>query len=579
MRADSWLSFHSVVLLFVAFVLVAVVVAARQLPETVPHNRIWEGYSILLVEREVSSEAVTRALKDEGVTGVISHSTVEVRYNDTDRMGSVPLSEMDQRFLDYDPRLDPYMRSLSSYFVTADAEREYAIYYLSDSQKRRLTRMVEDALAGIHAEWRFADRSPLEARFLPVLFGLTAALVLLYLRTPSIVLVLTAALLGIQLTRVGPGVLFAATILYLLWALLLHQLDIYLPHALNHRETVRPIAHWVPRAAFSVPVIATVLLYGYRIDGGPAALLHVAVVLVILAATAAGLVSAATLKHSRHEHRLFVPVTIVPGGPRRIRVLFGARSAALRFNRRDQGAVKAKLARLVRELRLRGSGFGLWVRDAAVDWPVGIARLAGVARLLLPVAIAVLVVVILRTAWLPSGTAVPVPTPIAVTEAETLSYDSLERLEERRPAGGLPDLAVYLTHRAHQDGFMYGREFRFPERDEELTRQRYVRTEDGIGSTTEVAIRFDEEWREAVWSAVPLGSPMQLLLTQDKAVGVVFESSPALYSARSTVLRHGALVLLVFVPFLFSSLFAFQSMPGHAHSAHRTVGQERDQDA
>jgi len=90
-----------------------------------------------------------------------------------------------------------------------------------------------------------------------------------------------------------------------------------------------------------------------------------------------------------------------------------------------------------------------------------------------------------------------------------------------------------------------------------------------------VALRFDDDWVRQVRSETPSGSPMRLLWEQGEAVGVVFESRPAIYSARSTVVRHGALVAVTLLAFLFSSVFAPQPGRSGAVSSEDSAAREK----
>ncbi len=534
MRSCSWLNLYSAAFMLAGLALPALTLIAFRLPAASPGGHVWSGYVTLAVESALPAEEVTAALQEAGVQEVISYSTAEIRYNDIDRLASVPLSRLDQRFLEYDPRVDPYMRSLRSFFFAVDGEREYALFYLNSAEGRgRIPQIVERALGERDVEWRIADATTADARFGAVLFAIAAGLVLLRLRSVWPPLLLGGGVIAMQLSRAGVGVLFPVSVSFFLWAYLVAELARYLPHRLNHRPTVPPPTYWTLRLAFAAPVVAAAMLYAYRIEDGNGAVLHLIVALGVFASLTTAELTRAVMKHRRRDHRLFVPVSLRPQA----------------LYRRHSG------------LKRRRSG---------------LQRLRSIA---LPAAIAATLAATWVPAWLPADDSLPVPAPVEIQGADNLSYDALAKLEQSRAPHGLPDLALYLSHRAYQETFMHGREFRFPERDEELTQPRFLREEGRIARTDEVRMRFDAEWREAVWSDIPSGSPMRLLLAEGRAVGVELASSPALYSARSTVLRHGLLLAAAFVLFLVALSFGGQSLGEARDNVLGFAGRKTSQEA
>ncbi len=551
MRAQSWTGFHNLVLLLFVPALAATAFLGARIPTSVSPGSIWDGYTVLLVNRTLPVAEVTRELEAAGVQNVISFSTAEVRYNDVDRLGVVPAQEIEDRFLEYDPRLDPFMQELDAFFFTADGEVEYAIYYIDDERSRaHLAQLIRDRVSEIAREtevsgesrpaWRFADTDSPDSRLFAIGFIVFAALLMSYLRTALLTLSLGAILAMLQLARAGPGVLFSLTVLYLLWAVVLRDLTRDLPQRLTGYGPRNLKTRWTVQGLFALVLLAASGLYAYRIDGTGVALLHLVVVTVGFALLTSALVTRMVLKHRQAEHRLFQPVEIIPSrvrGRRRHRSKRGPRFAA-----------GPPLPRLEGVATTRGLLLVLIAAGVAAAW---------------------------ATALLPAGGGVAVPTPLRIPGADDLSHSSIARLERYRFDDGLPDLAMYLTHRAYHEAFMYGREFVFPQPGEEVTRERYRREAGGITQETEVALRFNDEWVDRVRSETPAGSPMRMLWDQEEAVGVVFDSRPAIYSGRSIVIRHGALVAAALLPVLFSSVFAPHAGRSRAVSAEHAAEREK----
>ncbi len=551
MRAQSWSGFHNLVLLLFVPAVAAVAFAGAQIPSSVSQGAIWDGYTVLLVNRNLPISDVTRELEAAGVTNVISLSTAEVRYNDIDRLGVVPADEIEDRFLEYDPRLDPFMQELDTFFFTSADGLEYAIYYIEHERSRaQLAQLVRERVHELASElelsaatgsvWRFADSDTHDPRVFVIGFIVFAVFVMSYLKTAVPTLAVGSVIAAWQLARAGPGVLLSVVVAYLIWSVLIRDLTRELPQRLDRYDPRSLTARWTVRASFALLLLAASGLYAYRIDREAVALLHLLVVTLALMLLTAAIVTRTVVKHRHSEHRLFRPVTIILRG----------------------------VGKLLRDRSRRGSRF------AATPTLLRLERGAAV-RGVLVVLIAVGVAAAWAAALLPAGGGVAVPAPLRVPGADDLSHGSIARLERYRSGDRLPDLAMYLTHRAYQEAFMHGREFVFPQPGEEVTRERYRRAADGITEETVVALRFDDDWVRQVRSETPSGSPMRLLWEQGEAVGVVFESRPAIYSARSTVVRHGALVAVTLLAFLFSSVFAPQPGRSCAVSSEDSAAREK----
>jgi hypothetical protein len=189
---------------------------------------------------------------------------------------------------------------------------------------------------------------------------------------------------------------------------------------------------------------------------------------------------------------------------------------------------------------------------------------------LLPI---LLVTPLLLDAAMPGSGVRPVPDSIA--DGRAFGFDSLHEIWLDRRDDALPDLSAYLAHRAYQQGFVYGRAFGFPARDEQVSIARYREETDGLYSEYhETMIAFDDPWIEHVLSDVPAGIT-SMLVGIGYPAGVVLGYGDAIYSGHSRIVQHFTYVVLVFVPFL---LRAFpRAKPMRARSSLYELSRRRRQ--
>ena len=79
--------------------------------------QLWRGYYTVLVSGDSSVSTVQDRLKSAGLPSITAENSL-VRFDDFSSEASVPVSELASRFDPLDPRYDPYMRSVGSYFHT-----------------------------------------------------------------------------------------------------------------------------------------------------------------------------------------------------------------------------------------------------------------------------------------------------------------------------------------------------------------------------------------------------------------------------------------------------------------------------
>lgn len=93
-------------------------------------------------------------------------------------------------------------------------------------------------------------------------------------------------------------------------------------------------------------------------------------------------------------------------------------------------------------------------------------------------------------------------------------------LSEGEPWPAPPDREAFWAHRAYQLGFMYGREYRPPRKNETLTLQRYRIVQGAPVAYSETIFTFTPEWFRESLEAAPPG-PMTLLHSSGVAGAVL----------------------------------------------------------
>lgn len=123
--------------------------------------------------------------------------------------------------------------------------------------------------------------------------------------------------------------------------------------------------------------------------------------------------------------------------------------------------------------------------------------------------------------------------------------------EEAEAGSGarLPDLADYVTHRAFQDGILYGRSWGLPEAGETIELIRYREEPDGAYSEfRETVLTFDDAWLESRLDDAPAG--VAALLVEVGPAGLVLAPNVGLYSAYPRFMYHLLYVVVLLAPFV-----------------------------
>jgi hypothetical protein len=154
----------------------------------------------------------------------------------------------------------------------------------------------------------------------------------------------------------------------------------------------------------------------------------------------------------------------------------------------------------------------------------------------------------------------PVPAPVFLPAAQSLSATSVEQMHtlwsesSGFPAEGvrLPDISDYLTHRAFQEGFLYGRSYRFPLLDERVGISSYS---SGSGEAVErqfqEVIVFSEAWFDDLLARENPAGMVGLWLRQGTPVGSALVKQDLLSFNRASLARHLIICLVFGLPMVF----------------------------
>ena len=139
-----------------------------------------------------------------------------------------------------------------------------------------------------------------------------------------------------------------------------------------------------------------------------------------------------------------------------------------------------------------------------------------------------------------TGDARPVPTVRGDLTGESIALLS--------GAGGLPNLADYLSHRAYQEGFAYGRAYGPPALGETVDLARVIERDDGSYDTEfEPVVTFDASWFESGLGDPPAGIA-SILSSIGGAASVEFERQSPLYSGILPTSIHLLATIAVLLP-------------------------------
>lgn len=493
------LSFYFSWLLWGSLLIFAILTSA-------PGNRtIWDNWYTLLVEDRLDIEEVHHALAGDGGPRVLSIANAEATYQGFPELQRVPVAALEERFDPEDPRLDPYLQSLPSFFSVEGGEKRYHLLLLErDRSPGGMLRHLRSRLGGgLHRgwpatgeEWVLVDALGANSALIGLLFLAWAGGLLFLFRSnwlpglPVLLSFLPAVATG------APGTVAAGLLLFaLLHVLKASRRELRLRRELNYRRVLLAL-----RVPDLVPAGWSVLSVGVLlIAAGEGSLATFRVVGSFFLAMGAIVLVLVTdfRRYASYEHHPFTPTSILTP----------------RF-----GATRPKPG-------LPGT---FW----------------GSGGLLLVVLVSLLV---------PPVQAPPVPAPSGMVLEET-GYEALGTLMEASDRS-LPNVASYVAHRAFQDGIIYGGGYGVPSEGEVVELPTYDIVEGRLRESEEVVLRFDNAWlRKTLEEAAAYPGVHTLLLSQRSVSGVEYASFDRLYLANFRPAPLAGALLVAFSPFFMFGL-------------------------
>ncbi len=417
----------------------------------------WKGFQVLCVDSGTDVRNVEKGVNDAGLASISRYSST-VEFFDYSRFSQIPAAYIADRLDDLDPRFDDYLRGITGYFTAeVDDTRRDLIYVETGLPPRGLESILEPVIGPSGWEVMGTGGGGEYAACLAMAAVSAAVIFLLGRRRFS-------DLIGL-IPWLPPLVLFPSVfspvfpVIMLLWFGFADTLDATFLKSLHTEEPSAVIrASCVQGVPFSF-AFAPALLF---MIGAGRGLFGAAVLLCVFCGTVSltALWMFVKIGHfERQEHPLFFMIPI-----------------AERKGRRP------------------------------------------VFRKFIPILTSVFfsIMCFLTPSFFQNGAGYPLPQPLRGTKE--ISWDSLALLERSGRGGDLPDLSDYLTHIAFQEGYPYGREYRFPVRGEAVSVSRFEWDGRVIGKTGLTVREFTDEWYEDIMAHAAVQGITKLLVMQDEPV-------------------------------------------------------------
>ncbi len=454
-------------------------------------GRAWNGYYTVAVPKEDYNSS-TAETYFTGFEYIASFNT-ELRYNDFGTFRTVTPDELEQRFVEGDPRVDEYMRNAAYYFRAEDRDgSEYRLFYIK-SDKPFQSFYIDPVLTGNFPEtWSFPDFNIAGRIASGFLFLLIWAFGIWMLREIRLLSVFTGVPWFLLVTAAGSGYLSAACIVYISQLIAIKEIYPEVIFYLNYRETRIKASAYPALLTYGAALIASSAALGlvFHLSVFPAAAAIVGDLLLIFV-----YYSTKSERVRRQEHRIFFPIKMVDTG-------YEARSRKL---------------------------------------PVYAAALA--VSLIMP----------FFTLFIPSGTGLNMPLPDSAAAESGYSFSELKTVFDSRKAGTLTGAADLIAHEAYQEGFMYGMEYHFPQLDEQLVIRRYHQENNEIQKVNDAVLQFTLDWYTSIIDANKETGLAALLISQSSSANAVMGYIAADQKNLQILLKFLIISVVIYLPVL--SLF------------------------
>ena len=395
-------------------------------------SSLWDNYYIIAIPDGKAENVI-----ESGVFGneeVVSFYNTNICFNDFGVDEFVPLPDVKDRFIEGDPRIDPFVRGLPDYFFTADGEgnKWELIYVKSGKSIWNFYFKIRKSAGRQLDNWLFPEFSIKHRVLTMVLFSICWLFGIWLAKGFRPVAVAAGLPWIISIIVSGEGMLPAAVLIFLICVLVLKEIYSDVLYYLNYR-----VLRLRPGIYLHLAAIITAVIAGIALN-----ISMKAPVLPVVISVIAGLISifvyySLKSQHvSMQEHSLFFPVSLTS----------------------DTGN------------EISGN------------------KLPEVAA-----AAAAIILIPMFVTFYQQKIPVEVPVPQEnIGSFSSWSWESLEYVDKAYE--GLVNAADLVTHKAFQDGFMYGYEWKFPGRGEQLMLGSYIAGAEGIEYKENAVLQFTEDW-------------------------------------------------------------------------------------
>lgn len=452
---------------------------------------VWKGYYQLIFDENTDLKVVAKDLKSIGIVNFISESTEKIPLFSFDKNIYTPVSSIKDYYVEGDPLYDPFLKGVTAYFHGYADGRKVKIVYIPETDSVLKTYLhIRKALSQDNFWWSMVDFQPLK-RLLFILFACILNLFLYFFARKKKAFFFISLISWIFPLFFGDlETLIAAASCQLSWILFSDQIKRNIKYYLNYRNFDPELAgSGIVSLVFTLLICISVFIL-FSGNGG------FAVILVSYIMMISGTVLLMSYQYHQHTvriHRIFFPVRILE---------------------------KRKCFRL-NEIYAAGFFF--------------------IFLLVIPLLFHVSV----------SFEKVAVPVPYRLTGDTTLSLDSLRRLSHSHKDAHIPDLGDFVAHMAFIDGYQYGREYKFPEKDEKINVPVF-RTEQGLVYRENLMVNmFTDAWYHSIITPGSSTGLITLLVNQEMPVAVKSVNLDQMFTVRERFGTYYIYYLFLLIPFLF----------------------------
>lgn len=484
----------------------------RSFPHTGTHDP-WKAYSVLLIGgldgmdgiNGNSTAEVRQLLETAGFENVVGGDSQTVDLFTYDGIKTVRLTELDGLLETGDARNDPYMVNLKKYFEGRIGDKPAGVFYLPEEDDMN-PGVLEQLLREKGLEYYFSEGESDGNILYWVFYIISLLLMTLLIPKTGRILFVIGSLLPLSGIVHFTFPLFILSALQMTgWAFISGWIGPVLKKHLNigypelRRDFLRYAALWL---IFSLSGLFLTLITGV-LEGSSSVttfflvgFLMQAMVLYLHYRFVKGRVH-------RQQHTLFFPVSMRWNPRPNRRLLFGG----------------ALLLLSLAVLPAMTAFFSSEGRGIQVEYPQPVSegtRFEGFG-------------------W--SG--------MSGFNSLVKNDGTLRNNTALQNGGELPNLADYLSHRAFQEGYFYGRKYGFPQPNEEIVLQVFEKEEIEVISHEKVVRMFTEKWYKDIITEASKNGVTRILLSQEGPSRVVRGEGKTKHISSYTVIGYiGTLVLL-----------------------------------